>query len=599
MGERFSRLYQLDRDQYTNGAPVVIAAGALLKDTATGSIIVQLKLQNISEKSIVAAKVWLCAYDVSGKELHRIDEYQYLDIDIRPGAYWGGDKAIILPDPVTRSFSIEKIEIIFSDNGIWDSGDNGNFAGVPMSPKLGDTLHDPALVDQYRIEIDRQSDYVPSDYGVLWRCACGNLNQGEKCTQCGIDKAKVFGAYNVSELTEKANVRIAKEQAQAAENAIQKRKKKKLHITVAVVAAILVATVVFVTQWLVPNVIKPSSNYKEACALVSKGEFDAAISIFSDLGNYNDSDAKIIETRYLMAESFIQAGEYNAAIRIFDDLGAYGDAAERANELRYQMASDLEHAEDYASAIKLFSELGIYKDAETRIETIRNTVYDSCMKLVDCGDYAAAYTIFAQRDVFTEAMAEAAINQFEAKANDLFSAGQSQEAEKLSEVFNLSAEQTYCEAVNLLSNNDYDGAFNLLSTFPYYKNASVLLHAMDNRVDGVYSDGNGYFMCVRTVILPESGDYWYKAWRWFDNGMTAFNAGTLLQVSDPGEEVIMEYANEYRWTISDDKSQITADELYGSWSTLEGGIRETVVWSLLDEQIGEAELRKAQAKNIV
>ena len=122
---------------------------------------------------------------------------------------------------------------------------------------------------------------------------------------------------------------------------------------------------------------------------------------------------------------------------------------------------------------------------------------------------------------------------------------------------------------------------------------------MDNRVDGVYSDGNGYFMCVRTVILPESGDYWYKAWRWFDNGMTAFNAGTFLQVSDPGEEVIMEYANEYRWTISDDKSQIAAEELYGSWSTLEGGISETVVWSLLDEQIGEAELRKAQAKNIV
>ncbi len=76
MAERFIRLYQIGNDLYLDGSPIVISAGALLHDTVTGSIIVQLKFQNISSKNIMAAKIKLCAYDVTGKALQDLDEYQ-------------------------------------------------------------------------------------------------------------------------------------------------------------------------------------------------------------------------------------------------------------------------------------------------------------------------------------------------------------------------------------------------------------------------------------------------------------------------------------------------------------------------------------------
>ena len=82
MAERYSRLYSLSERLYTNGAPVVIAAGALLKDSATGKILVQLKLHSISTKKIKAVTVEIIPKDVTGNPLGNSIEYQYLDLAV-------------------------------------------------------------------------------------------------------------------------------------------------------------------------------------------------------------------------------------------------------------------------------------------------------------------------------------------------------------------------------------------------------------------------------------------------------------------------------------------------------------------------------------
>ena len=43
MAERFEKLFELPNNLYSSGSPVIVVAGALLKDTETGRIIVQLK----------------------------------------------------------------------------------------------------------------------------------------------------------------------------------------------------------------------------------------------------------------------------------------------------------------------------------------------------------------------------------------------------------------------------------------------------------------------------------------------------------------------------------------------------------------------------
>ena len=81
MGERYARLFSLPENLYAAGAPVVIAAGALLKDNQTGKVLAQLKIQNIGDKSVKAATVRIVPLDTVGKPLGETVNYQYLDLN--------------------------------------------------------------------------------------------------------------------------------------------------------------------------------------------------------------------------------------------------------------------------------------------------------------------------------------------------------------------------------------------------------------------------------------------------------------------------------------------------------------------------------------
>ena len=98
MSERYLKLFSLEENLYIPGSPVLIAAGALLKDTQTGRILGQLKLQSISDQSIKAATVALVPLDTVGNPLGEPVSYQYLDLKVTRDAYWGNQ------DPILRSF---------------------------------------------------------------------------------------------------------------------------------------------------------------------------------------------------------------------------------------------------------------------------------------------------------------------------------------------------------------------------------------------------------------------------------------------------------------------------------------------------------------
>lgn len=87
---------------YAKGAPVLISAGALLKDNQTNNVLVQLKITNLSHSVINACKVSVKAYDPSGEELQGVENYSYLDINVSRGKQFGTKKPIDLPDSTTR-----------------------------------------------------------------------------------------------------------------------------------------------------------------------------------------------------------------------------------------------------------------------------------------------------------------------------------------------------------------------------------------------------------------------------------------------------------------------------------------------------------------
>lgn len=185
MSERYLKLFSLEENLYIPGSPVLIAAGALLKDTQTGRILGQLKLQSISDQSIKAATVALVPLDTVGNPLGEPVSYQYLDLKVTRDTYWGSQDPIRFSDPSTRAYTASVKEVIFSDNSIW-TAPNSAWKALPAKTTLETQLDDFELATQYRMHFGLDCQYAYQTAEDLWYCPCGAINhQGESvCHAC-------------------------------------------------------------------------------------------------------------------------------------------------------------------------------------------------------------------------------------------------------------------------------------------------------------------------------------------------------------------------------------------------------------------------------
>lgn len=113
MAERFQRLYALKPNLYSKGCPIIIEAGALQKDTESGTVLAQIKMRNIGEKTVASCKVSLKTYENNGDEVEGVSNFSYLDLNADSGDEFGTKVPIILPNKTTRSFTVDIDEVVF------------------------------------------------------------------------------------------------------------------------------------------------------------------------------------------------------------------------------------------------------------------------------------------------------------------------------------------------------------------------------------------------------------------------------------------------------------------------------------------------------
>lgn len=229
MSERYLKLFSLEENLYIPGSPVLITAGALLKDTQTGRILGQLKLQNISDQSIKAATVALVPLDTVGNPLGEPVSYQYLDLKVTRDAYWGSQDPIRFSDPSTRAYTASVKEVIFSDNSIW-TAPNSAWKALPAKTTLETQLDDFELATQYRMHFGLDCQYAYQTAEDLWYCPCGAVNhQGERaCHSCQKDSNELAGV-DWDLLRKEAAERVAQKRAEEEALAAEKKAKQLEH----------------------------------------------------------------------------------------------------------------------------------------------------------------------------------------------------------------------------------------------------------------------------------------------------------------------------------------------------------------------------------
>lgn len=410
MADRYTRLYTLPQsDLYLQGSPVILSAGALLKDTQTGSVLAQLKFQNISSKVVRAMKISLRAFDSFETELEGIPEYQYIDLNAERDSFFGPKTAIRMPSRETRSFTCRCTGAVFVDGSFWTAPEE-MWETLKAQKTLEEALG--GLADQYRRDTGTKGAYLVQEDRDLWRCACGAINHASEghCHTCNAERKQLLDAADPDTLQEhlaayeqeQAEKAAAQAAREAEEKARQKAKQKKV-ARIAAPIAVLAAMAVLFFAYVLLQIIRPAIRYKEAVALSNAGKYEEAINAFTILDGYKDSVAQIekCETaikdkKYAAAVELYTAGKYEDAIAAFAALDGYKDSAAQIEKCRagikkpvkdeqYAVAVELFAAGKYEEAITAFTALDGYKDSTAKIKEIKPKYYEQLLSNASVG----------------------------------------------------------------------------------------------------------------------------------------------------------------------------------------------------------------------
>ena len=110
---------------------------------------------------------------------------------------------------------------------------------------------------------------------------------------------------------------------------------------------------------------KEEKAYKNAVQLMESGQYQEAITAFTDLGEYEDSQEMILKASYLQASSYLENGDYDSAIRAFTKLNSYEDSETMILESYYQQGIDFSgDKREWYQAVQSFEHCPGYKESD-------------------------------------------------------------------------------------------------------------------------------------------------------------------------------------------------------------------------------------------
>lgn len=407
MSERYVKLFSLSENLYSAGAPVVVAAGALLKDNQSGRMLAQLKLRNISPQIIKAATVSVIPFDTVGNPLGDAIRHQYLDLNVARDVNFGQKVVIALPKTATRSFTVIVEEVVFATNTLWkDTGEP--WKSLPTPTLLSAALADKELEKQYRIQYGNTAKCVPNGVKDVWYCTCGALNRNTEkiCHRCNVSLTDLL-AFDMETLKKECAIRLEAERKQKA--AADKKAKKNTRIAIIAIIAVVICIAAGVFISARQKESASLAQYQSAVELLEAGRLNEAYEAFLALDGYKDSREKassIFDMRnekYDHATALMEAGQLMEAYEEFVSLDGYIDSNKKAEDIIvmcdeiYDAAFALLEMGHLTEAYNNFVFLNGYKDSAEQAESVNNMFaenYSKAVALMDTGKMLEAYKVF-------------------------------------------------------------------------------------------------------------------------------------------------------------------------------------------------------------
>ena len=193
MEESFDPIAQTRANYYTPGSPVQFVRVELLKGSVSGDRAVCLTFKNISRVNLTALDIHFKCKTTGGEILCE-DEFEYRDLDVKPGELFGMDDAVFITQQPITSVDVV-LRNVYNGKRVVRL-DNIRRVRLPAPRRLPDDL--AAALEE---RTGRQGMlYAPQVLDSGWYCACGAFHPKEEdtvyCSECGSDRILLQNALN-------------------------------------------------------------------------------------------------------------------------------------------------------------------------------------------------------------------------------------------------------------------------------------------------------------------------------------------------------------------------------------------------------------------
>lgn len=495
MSNRFEKLYSLSGQLYAPSSPVIITAGALLKDTQTGKVLAQLKFKNINSKVIKAVTVSLLPRDTADQPLGEKETHQILDLAANRDNEFGQKTPLYFSNNTTRAYQIIVEEVVFSDNTVWKT-DGTPLSELPVQKAASETLVDVELEKQYKSEYGERANYMADTCFDLWRCHCGAINRSDEqvCHICSAEKSSAL-SVSIVQLKKACQIRLEEERKEAEQASIQNGLRKKKTIKIGIICCVLAVIAYFVMTIAVPKIEHHAElNRKigllnEAVSFLNSEDYSSAESILDKM----DSEDSLNAAKYEQAVSFFETGKYIQAITLFERTSDYGDSADYLIKSASLAAESYYQQGNYRLCVNLCESRQVYPDV------YRAACYYYALSLKESENYSDAVDYFDRADGYLD----------------------STELKQSCKI-----DSDYSLAISYMYSRRFTDAINLFTSLDNYKSSQEYLSLCNT-----YAKYNGWWLCkghsaydLNIEVLPlRSGDILYEV-----NGEPATLNGSIL-----------------------------------------------------------------------
>jgi len=483
---KYYRLQELVIDTFNLDAPVEIDKGALLLESTSKTVLLQLRL-NVLDKFEEISSVSLDVYGITdaGEEVEGFSPFNYTYSDIYlQGSQSFGDRTPIILDPRIRKVKVEINKVVFRQGDVWRDPD-GYF--TPTTQKSISSI-DAQLLPQIKREtknfpeksISRISN-IPLQCEKYWLCTCGRPNSDKtaECHRCGLTKSLAFTL--TENYLQQANDEYQKEQRlielEVAKNAAEKEakeaEKKKIRTKIIQKSILFIGGLIAIIL-LTIFVVLPALKYSKASNLLDDGLFNEAIYLFESLGDYRNSGEMLLEANYRKANHLLENGNFEEAVSIFSNIETYKESATLIKEARFQEASLLLSKKEFSEAKSIFLSLGDYKNSS---DMIKEVVYQKAIDLFNEEEYSSAMTFFLDTSGYKDADSYLS-NYYKLGKQDLL-IGKFDEAirifidlEGYEDSIELGKEAKYQKAARLFEAKKYSEASGIFASLGSYKESN-------------------------------------------------------------------------------------------------------------------------------